>query len=196
MLTVTSPYGCEENKSDTIPVDFPPEALPEFTMSSNLSPLFDAKIDFVDKSVNAYTWFWSFGDGDTSTEVNPSHYYDKPGDYTVKLIVTNIAGCPKEYVDHLTIAPFWIPNAFTPNNDGKNDVFFTSNYILDVTSFEMIIRNRWGQVVYDTKEFSKPWDGRGNDETISQEGVYVYDIYVKTKTGKEYNFKGTVDLIR
>ncbi|MEO8150961.1 MAG: choice-of-anchor L domain-containing protein [Bacteroidia bacterium] len=196
ILTITSPYGCEEDSSDNIEVDFPPEAIPLFTMSSNLSPLFDAKIDFIDQSQNAYSWFWSFGDGDTSTEKNPSHYYGTAGDYTVKLMVTNQAGCNKEHSDHLTIAPFWIPNAFTPNGDGKNDLFFTSNYILDVMSFEMVIRNRWGQVVYDTKEFTKPWDGRGNDESISQEGVYVYDIYVKTKTGKEYNFKGTIDLIR
>jgi gliding motility-associated-like protein len=195
-LVIESPYGCVSEDRDTITVDFAPEAIPMFTMSTNLVPLFEANVDFVDQSLNAYTWLWGFGDGDTSTEKNPSHVFDKPGTYLVKLNVTNLAGCRKVYELPVTVAPFWIPNAFSPNGDNRNDLFFDSNYTLDVISFDMVIRNRWGQVVYETKDFGQPWDGRGNDESIAPEGTYVYDINIRAKTGLDYNFKGTVNLIR
>jgi len=82
----------------------------------------------------------------------------------------------------------YIPNAFTPNNDGTNDELVIKGNRID--AFEMMIINRWGQIIYETDRMNQYWDG-ANCET----GVYV--IYIKySAINKNYTYKGTVSLIR
>jgi len=82
----------------------------------------------------------------------------------------------------------YIPNAFTPNNDGTNDELVIKGNRID--AFEMMIVNRWGQIIYETDRMNQYWDG-ANCET----GVYV--IYIKySAINKNYTYKGTVSLMR
>jgi gliding motility-associated-like protein len=82
----------------------------------------------------------------------------------------------------------YIPNAFTPNNDGTNDELVIKGNRID--AFEMMIVNRWGQIIYETDRMNQYWDG-ANCET----GVYV--IYIKySAINKNYTYKGMLSLIR
>ncbi|RZJ88671.1 MAG: gliding motility-associated C-terminal domain-containing protein [Chryseobacterium sp.] len=87
-----------------------------------------------------------------------------------------------------------IPTAFTPNNDGHNDVFKMVN-ITDETLLEMRVFNRWGTVVFATNNISSGWDGKykGQDQPMA---VYGYAIKIRYSDGAEEVYKGTVTLIR
>ena len=87
-----------------------------------------------------------------------------------------------------------MPNAFTPNGDRLNDVYkipsFNFNRLIQFT-----IYNRWGRIVFQTRDITKGWDGTINN--IPQEtGTYVYYLQMESITGKKINEKGTLTLIR
>ncbi len=88
---------------------------------------------------------------------------------------------------------FFIPNAFTPNKDGKNDIFKV--YGSSVTAAELKIYNQWGAMLYETKDNEKGWDGthKGNPQPV---GLYVYVIKVRLSNEDSFIKKGTIRLIR
>lgn len=92
-----------------------------------------------------------------------------------------------------------VPNAYTPNKDGKNDLFRPhTKYFNDgsvVGDYLFSIYNRWGEKVFETTDVKEGWDGRFMGEDC-QQGVYVYQIKAKALTGRIFNEKGTVTLLR
>jgi gliding motility-associated-like protein len=101
----------------------------------------------------------------------------RPGDATAKLLNPDI----------------FIPNAFTPNNDGHNDVFRAQGNI--ITGQEMKIFNQWGELVFETSDPAAGWDGTSQGKRQPM-GVYVYTIRLKLANGKEIIRKGAVNLLR
>ena len=195
-LTITTTAGCTATLTQPVDITFFPLPEAKFTPDPFVTNVFNSKINFVDQSQNAVSWLWDFNDGAQSVNPNPSHYFNEIGEYNVKLIITNIAGCLDEYVQQVIVNPFYIPNAFTPNEDGINDYFFDAGYVLDVTSYSMSIFNRWGQRVFLGSDYTKFWNGYTESGDKAPDGVYVYSINIVTKGGKEYTFTGTVTLLR
>jgi gliding motility-associated-like protein len=101
---------------------------------------------------------------------------------SVQIIVTN-AGAMKMYV----------PNAFTPNDDGKNDCFGIKNWPAG-KSFSISIFNRWGERIFYSADPNACWDGRYNGKMQPQD-VFIYMIQAETSCGKAFE-KGTFVLIR
>jgi gliding motility-associated-like protein len=89
--------------------------------------------------------------------------------------------------------PLYIPNAFTPNGDGKNDLFRIPPYV-EFDLSEMIIFNRWGEVVFSTRDIEAGWDGRFRG-VHQPSDVYVYQISGMVK-GEKVLLKGSMTLIR
>jgi gliding motility-associated-like protein len=195
-LLVTSPYSCKDDASQVVEVVTPPLPEAKFNQSTQLVSIFNSEVSFSNSSINSVRYRWSFGDGHSSSEDNPTHVFDKVGTNKIKLIAYNIADCFDEYEANLEVAPFFIPNAFTPNDDGKNDVFFDGTPVLNVTSFDMQIFNRWGQNIYTTDSFFLPWDGYMSNGDPSPEGLYTYKIKIISIKGKYYEFTGSFSLIR
>jgi gliding motility-associated-like protein len=115
--------------------------------------------------------------------------------YIVK--VTDVYGCVN--TDSMTvyvIAPnFWVPTAFTPNGDGQNDVFFVHGE--GISNFELGVYNRWGEIVFTTKDLLTGWNGKrqlGGEDL--PEGAYVYYVKGKLSNGTVINNTGIVNLIR
>jgi gliding motility-associated-like protein len=144
------------------------------------------------------TWFW----GDGSSEpfdpgMSPKHFYNgEKNRYRVKLLVQNAGGCTDsaeaDYCYRDTVV-YYIPNAFTPNNDGFNDKL--ESVVIGATEFEMLIYNRWGQIVFKSDNTSQFWDGtyRG---THCPEGVYAYRIKFKGRKTPNRQDKGSILLLR
>lgn len=195
-MRVTSPFGCTAEESKVVEVVIPPFPDAKFSQSTTLVSIFNSEVSFSNSSTNAVRYRWSFEDGQSSSEENPTHVFDKVGTNKIKLIAFNYANCYDEYETTLEVAPFFIPNAFTPNNDGKNDVFFDGTPVLNVNSFNMLIFNRWGQMVYSTDSFFRPWDGFMSNGDPSPEGLYTYQIEITSVKGKYYEFTGHFSLIR
>ncbi|MFH1159802.1 MAG: gliding motility-associated C-terminal domain-containing protein [bacterium] len=103
----------------------------------------------------------------------------------------------QEFMDSVTIVVIpYIPNAFTPNGDGLNDVFrILGTPPENITEFHFQIFNRWGQVVFSTTNIEEPWDGTVKGKP-SPEGVYVWAIYYKDDNKHTVTNKGTLTLIR
>lgn len=160
-------------------------------------------VQFSNFSTGATNYIWNFGDGQMSTEVEPSHIFQSTmNGYTINLIALTNLNC----LDSMSISIgyqynelYYIPNSFTPDGDQNNQVFlpiFYSGY--DPLNFEMQIYNRWGEVLFETRNVLYGWDGSVGEEGLdAQEGVYTYRILFKNPDLDErVVVTGTVNLIR
>lgn len=141
-----------------------------------------------------YQWF--FGDGETSTLENPLHQYDGLDEYVASLTVTNAIGCTDSTSTSI-INPIilYVPNAFTPNNDGINDVFRA--YGSGILGYHLQIFNRWGELVFETEDIETIWNGsHQNGGYYVPDGVYSYVVRVKGIDTDAYERKGHVTLVR
>lgn len=156
---------------------------------------------FTDSSIGKITkWFWSFGNGETSAAKNPSlpHYsYEGSITYPIQLIVTDFAGCADTAVKIIkTVSNCYIavPSAFTPNNDGVNDYLYPLN-AYKATNLSFSVFNRFGKLIFYTKDWTKKWDGKINN--IPQPaGTYIWILNYVDEDGQHINLKGTSVLIR
>ncbi len=110
----------------------------------------------------------------------------------------DIHGCVDSATNCLIVDPLYtlyIPDAFTPNNDGINDVFMAKGtYIKD---FEMYIFDRWGMKLFHASDIMDGWNGKvNNGSTICQEDTYVYLINVTDTKGNKHSYNGKVTLLK
>ena len=155
-------------------------------------------IVFTNTSQNSDTWNWDFGDQTASTAQSPAHPYTQPGTYTVTLVSNNQYGCVDSLTkpDYITIYQkpiIFIPNVFTPNGDGANDIL--QAFAVGVKFFEWKIFNRWGEKVFESNNSAQGWDGKyqGKDAPV---GVYVYHLYIVFDDNSNRSMKGGVTLMK
>ncbi len=195
--TITVTDNCNSTPvSDSVLVNVNPSPEADLTYRplepSTLAP----DVVFHDLSLNPITWQWSFGDGDSSNVPNPAHTYAQPGDYYVTLLVSNIYGCLDSIVYRVIVKEdisVFIPNSFTPNNDGRNEFFTPMGTSLE--DFDFWIFDRFGEVIFQGNE-SSPWLGLSQRTgKPAPQDVYVYKVDLKySKFGKRY-VTGRVSLI-
>ncbi|MFL5764956.1 MAG: PKD domain-containing protein [Bacteroidia bacterium] len=196
-VTVTSPFGCVNTTSTTSTIVVYPGTTAEFTSQAidgtTISPMYQ----FNDQSTNAATRFWTFGDGSSSTVVNPLHTYPDKGTYTVSLLTITNHGCRDSVSKEVEIVPLFtlfIPNAFTPDGNGDNDAFAPKG--AEISEFRMMIFDRWGEMIYSTDDINRGWDGTANHGgKIAEQGVYVYKIEVRDFAQKYHDYTGHVTLL-
>ena len=88
-----------------------------------------------------------------------------------------------------------MPNAFTPNGDGKNETFRPILVYHDYSSYEFYVMNRWGEMIYKTNSIAASWDGTINGKP-APDGVYVYSVRYRASTGEQFEKQGTIAIIR
>ncbi|TND00695.1 MAG: fibronectin type III domain-containing protein [Bacteroidetes bacterium] len=202
-LTVTTAAGCTQTLTmpNYITVFASPSA--SFTLGPQPTTVLNATISFTDNSLLASQWQWDFGDpldvNNTSTLQHPTHAYGDTGSYCVRLMVTSPNGCVDSTINCLEIEPeftFFIPNAFTPNADGTNDVFY--GYGTFITEYDLWIFDRWGNMIFHTDDLYKGWDGKvqGKSAEICQEDVYVWKVVLKDVQGRKHKYIGHVSLVK
>ena len=148
-------------------------------------------------SPDVVSYFWDFGDGGTSTDRDPNHRYADSGYYQVMLVVTNEFGCTDTAFEIIYAYPdfkFFIPNTFTPNTDGLNDVFTGKG--MGFVKYEMRIFNRWGQEIFYTNDINRGWPGTDEKDVNCPIGVYTYRADLETPSGRQNQFIGHVNLLR
>lgn len=152
---------------------------------------------FSTPSHDVETFLWDFGDGNTSTEQNPEHTYADSGYYNVILVVTNEFGCTDTAELLIYAYPdfrFFIPNTFTPNGDGLNDVFTGAG--MGFAKYEMRIFDRWGVEIYFTTDIDRGWPGTDKANNKQPIGVYAYRIELTTPADIKHRYIGHVNLLR
>jgi len=150
---------------------------------------------------NIVSYRWDFGDGTVSTNQDPpKHLFPDTREvksYLVSLIIQDNMGCldtTSEQIAKLQTCNISVPNAFTPNGDGKNDWLFPLN-AFDVSNYEFQVFNRYGQLVFETRDPQKKWDGRMNGQQ-QETGTYIWIFNYTDGSGKKLSQRGSTVLIR
>jgi gliding motility-associated-like protein len=201
-LTATSQYGCVAQHREYLYVHVIPNPIPDFETDPDLrlDPdvlLSEMPIRFYNTSLGASSFDWDFGNGVSSTEGTSFDYsYPDSGRFVIKFTGFNEFGCPVSIYRaiHVILDPgLWVPNAFTPGDDDLNDLFLVSGVMIQ--EFHIWIYDRWGKLLYESKDISQGWDGRFAGEELP-EGVYTYKIVARTNLGNVIERPGTITLIR
>ena len=153
-------------------------------------------LEFTNASNYEGEYLWDFDDGTTSTEENPTHTYLDLEPHTITLHVTTENSCSDSTsITYYPDAGIYIPDAFTPNNDGINDYFKVEGH--DVEEFEIWIYNRWGTLVYHSQNIDDVWEGdhKGGDYYVEDE-IYSYRIKATGIAGNEIEKTGNILIIR
>lgn len=155
---------------------------------------------FTNLSQQGAIYYWDFGDqgvpDNNSSDPNPTHVYNSPGDYLITLIVTSTNGCTDTLQKVLSVVlenNLFIPTGFTPNNDGNNDIFRVRGN--NIRTSEIAIYNQWGQRIWYSPKETIGWDGSLNG-SIAPNGTYAYVIEVTFDNGSKEMFRGNISVIR
>lgn len=186
-LLVTTSEGC----SDTLMVDhaLAVYALPQVAFTHTptwTTTIYNPTFAFTDASIGVVDHYWSFGDGGASQAQNPTYSYNTPGTYTVTLIGESGFSCFGQATAVVTVRDqfnVYVPTAFTPDNDGVNDVFKAVIVGKDMLeSYQLTIFDRWGMAIFSTEDPDDVWlgDFRGGDHYV-QNDAYVWQIKYKLK---------------
>ncbi len=199
-LIVVAPNGCRDTFSSVHTALEVPIA--DFSYAPNPITHSNPTVQFTDASTNAALWEWHFGLNripDYRYAQNPSFTYQDTGVYLAQLVVTHLNGCTDTIAKPIDIVPqytFFLPNAFTPNMDGRNDGFRGNGVLQYISEFEMQIFNRWGEMIFTTNSPTEAWNGRKfNTGELCQSGVYVVQVRLRGPRGEKEELKGFATLI-
>jgi len=201
-LTVTDNNGCTGTYAKNNWIEVYPLAKADFIAAPQPTTLLNPTIQFTDKSTNASSWTWSFGDvfKSKSNLQNPSFTYKDSGCYTVQLKVDNQYGCADSTEKTVCIKgdyELFAPNAFTPDGDGLNDTWNVHGIGIDPARFKLYIFDRWGNLIFETNDLYLGWNGHANGgKEIAQQDVYVWKVATHDFDGGKHNYIGHVSLVR
>jgi gliding motility-associated-like protein len=190
-----SPEGCPSGERVLVTVDVIPSPVASFTTTNQYQQGI-WNVQFNNTTTGADSYFWALGDTATSTAFEPTHTYLQTADYIITLIASSNNGCTDTLVQSLTLfngSNLFVPTTFTPNGDGKNDVFRVRGERVQVD--EMKIFNQWGTLVWQSDATMAQWDGTASGQTVTN-GTYFYRIRITEFNGKNTELTGTVTVIK
>ncbi len=200
-LRIQDAAGCLGTAS--IEVTGPPPVVPDFTWNPIPANVDDPRIWFANTSTGAQSYWWDIAGLTTSTETNPYFRFSEkePGQYEVCLAAFNYNNCTDTICKTVVIDDVlftYIPNSFTPDGDDLNETWGMSTNIDIITSFELRVFDRWGQVVFESEDPREFWNGAANNSgDILKSDVYVYRIAFEIReTEVRKELLGHVTLIK
>jgi gliding motility-associated-like protein len=202
-LTVTSNNGCTASLMlpDYICSDLNPTA--NFKINPSVLGESNLLAHFLNLSENATTYLWDFGDLTNSTETAPEHQYNQNSidGYWITLYAYSAQGCVDSMTQLLPLIEnviYYVPNAFTPDGNEFNQTFqpvFTTGF--DPTRFEMLIFNRWGEIIFESKDSAIGWDGTNFAGIMAPDGIYSWKISFNAMNSEDRKIiSGHVNLLR
>jgi gliding motility-associated-like protein len=181
-----------------------PNPVAGFNVNPQVTSILNPVINITPNCVSCDTTTYSMGDilGSSVTNmVTPFNFtYTMPGTYTIVQYAVNQYGCTDSTTDYIIIEPDWsfyAPNAFTPNDDTHNDIFYVYGDGIDNATFQMLIFDRWGKQIFVSTDINKGWNGKANGGAdLAQVDTYVWSVHFKDENGDLHKFVGHVSLIR
>ncbi|MBT3622305.1 MAG: T9SS type B sorting domain-containing protein [Flavobacteriales bacterium] len=185
--------NCSNSIEKIININPSPNA--EFSFSPQPANIDDPNILFNNNSTDIENTIWNLGDGTIlANELNFWHTYADTGKYEVIYVVNNQFNCVDSLSATLIINPVYqifIPNSFTPNNDGDNDTF--KPFVNGAKDYTITIFDRWGEIIF--QDDNGIWDGKVNGNFV-QDGVYSYSILAIDFKDKPFIYTGIVTLLK
>lgn len=197
-LTAISEDDCYRSKTLTDAITVVPSPDAKFFLSAEDLNMFEPLATFYNNSFNSIRWDWDFGDGSESSDFAPQHVYSKSGAYDVELVAYNQYNCTDSMIKRIEVDPrttLYIPNTFTPNGDGHNEIWAPKGFN-EGQPFELIIWDRWGHKLFQSSFLGQGWDGKVKGGGFAQNGSYLYQITMETPEGEYLEYKGTFSLLR
>jgi gliding motility-associated-like protein len=200
--TVTvSDNGCESTASVVVGNLAGPMAA--FSLSPTQAEI-NENIQFTDASIGAISWDWDFGDGNYGNGIDPVHSYSSSGNYEVCLYVEDDYGCRDSCCNRVIINSlftFYIPNAFSPDGNARNEIFLPQGTGVDAEKYLMQIYDRWGKMIFETTNINEGWDGSINgvllDDSDRVSEIFIYYIKVfEEGTEISYEYRGTITIVK
>ncbi|MDD4395300.1 MAG: gliding motility-associated C-terminal domain-containing protein, partial [Bacteroidales bacterium] len=171
----------------------------EFSIEPSVFMQGSATSRFIDYSSNSVvTWLYDFGDGAFSNQQNPMYEYTESGTYEAVLTVTDEHNCTDTAMQVVTVIPnviVYVPNAFTPNGDGMNDVWLPIFSNIDNEKYSVCVYSRWGELIFVSNEPNVGWDGTCGGKPAPP-AVYTYMIEYYNLMGKKEIKTGIVTIVR
>lgn len=213
-LTITTPLGCTSSSSTGGQINAFSSPIAGFMPSTFETNIDAPTVSFTDQSTGTIVAYsWVFGDGGTSTVMNPTYSFNEIGTFDVELTVVDDHGCEGSTSLPITIIPVYdvvIPTAFTPNPNGpggsgaggggnwvtgdlSNDVFYP--FVRFVEDFRMRVFNRWGELIFESTDLRIGWDGYYRGQ-ISPQDVYVVQTWFRFVDGKTVEKLSDLTLFR
>ena len=198
--TLQTPEGCylERVYNNLIQVYPLPEA--NFDVEKDVVSEITPQIYFYNYSLDNLYNYWSFGDGNISVSISPTHAYSNVGQYLVQLIVENDYGC-KDTTERPIVMEdvfkLWVPTAFSPDDDGINDGFRAVGEGIDLDNYWIAVYDRWGELIWESDNLFEYWkgDAKGKGKPV-QNGVYSWMVVCKDFNGVEHTKNGPITVIR
>lgn len=198
---VTDANGCSISVSNGPFLEGP---IADFTIEPDTIKNYDNSISFTNQSEGGTTYTWVFGDGDISTETDPVHEYqvEYHDSYVAILYVEDEEGCIDSLAMLIPVLEdliYYVPNTFTPDEDGFNEEFkpvFTAGFI--PSSYVLSIYNRWGELIFESFDPENGWKGIYGDSNLPvPDGTYVWKIrYERKQIDSAGEIVGHVNVIR
>jgi gliding motility-associated-like protein len=203
-MTVTSNYGCVYTIIKDNIVEVTPVPTANFTVSKNPATWFETAIQTADISEgNIVDWNWSsigatsIANGGSSAII--TYPEGQVGTYPITLTVTTAEGCSDSITLEIEIVPdiiLYVPNTFTPDDDEHNQNWSIHIDGIDFENFQLVLYNRWGELIWETRDADAKWNGTYNDRIVPN-GTYIWKISFKEKDndGRKY-YAGFVNVIK
>ena len=203
-LIVTNTEGCSNSHYEPDFINIYHNPVAYFTYTPTDPDIMFSEVDFINSSLNATNFIWNIEGHGTSNDHSPSVDFGEIADqYNVELIAITENGCTDTVTSIVNVLDriiFYVPNTFTPDFDDYNQFFtpiFTSGF--DPLDYNLLIYNRWGEVIFESNDASIGWDGTygASSDKIVRDGTYIWKIEFKeTMTDKRHVHTGHVNLLR
>jgi gliding motility-associated-like protein len=198
-LEVTTDKGCTNDSTDYLSLLVRPLPVAGFISEDEIS-MANPVVNVINTSTeDVTTWRYVFGDGNYATFEDGTHIYEQWGTYPIIQYVTNTFGCKDTAVRYITVHPdimVYIPNAFTPDGNGHNDVFLPVITGSEITYYNLQIFNRWGEMIFRSNDESIGWDGSVNG-IETQDGAYTWLLEMRhIQSDDAIKKQGSVTLLR
>lgn len=202
-LVVTSPFGCIDSTTFIDYLTVHPKPVADFRHSPNPAYMFNPTVHLTNYSVNGDSYEWFIQDGNPSfsqlEHVQTMFPDGLAGDYEVTLITTSEFGCIDTSTQIVIVLPevlLYAPNTFTPDDDEFNQDWGVHISGIDIFNFELLIFNRWGQIIWESHDPAASWDGTYNGEYV-QQGTYTWTIEAKDLVNdRKYEFNGFINVLK
>mgnify|MGYP000874369630 CR=1 FL=1 len=196
--------ACKSEGFLTNPITVLEQPKADFLVSSTEVFISDPEVNLTNVSsiLGNNKYEWTIAGMNQVSEISPKIVFPQVGIYKIRLTATTKDNCKDEMIKTIEVKNdynIFIPGSFTPNEDGLNDVFMPvfSPFGIDLLSFDMEIYDRWGHLIYHTKDISKGWNGtlQNKGETVLKQDSYVFKIRFKDNEGRLYNRIGNILLM-
>lgn len=197
--------NCAQQQTGSVTININPLPVANFYIDSFSKSILNPQFKFFNSSKNSDYFLWDFGDGETSSEENPYHFFDQEfGEQIITLFVENSFNCKDTVSKQIQIRNdvlLYVPNSFTPNGDKLNDEFKPTllHQKIEFDEYVFFIFNQWGEIVFESHDIDKGWNGNlgGESGTKCTDGLYIWKISYKEKNiGVRNTLTGHIILLK